>query len=292
MGSNINMVTVVVRDQREGDSSGSGCALRKGAWSREEYDLLRECVDKYGEGKWYLVPSRAGLNRCRKSCRLRWLNYLKPGTKRGTFTADEVDLVLRLHKLLGNRWSLIAGRIPGRTTNDVKNYWNTHLGKKVMMAYDKLKHVKKKDDDKFIIKSNIIKPSPRTFRNHFTTIANNNISSPPPKYVHTLNEPEPILEKNNENWEWESILDGMINNKDQEVMNPISNIGLDEEHSIANFSELEVDSHRPSESKIKDYTTNNSSIFITDGYQNRSMDFVMDMDLWDLGISSAEKEMQ
>ncbi|KAL0731176.1 hypothetical protein Bca4012_027270 [Brassica carinata] len=104
--------------------------LRKGAWTAEEDCLLRECVDKFGEGKWYLVPARAGLNRCRKSCRLRWLNYLKPSIKRGKLSSDEVDLLSRLHKLLGNRWSLIAGRLPGRTANDIKNYWNTYMSKK------------------------------------------------------------------------------------------------------------------------------------------------------------------
>nr|QTO65763.1 MYB114-like protein [Asarum canadense] len=76
-------------------------------------------------------PELASLNRCRKSCRLRWLNYLRPNIKRGEFGVDEVDLILRLHKLLGNRWSLIAGRIPGRTSNDIKNYWNSHLSKKM-----------------------------------------------------------------------------------------------------------------------------------------------------------------
>ncbi|KZV39554.1 hypothetical protein F511_13789 [Dorcoceras hygrometricum] len=91
--------------------------------------LLKKCMATYGEGRWHLVPLRAGLNRCRKSCRLRWVNYLSPDIKRGCFTADEIDLMIRLHKLLGNRWSLIAGRIPGRTANDVKNYWNTHVSK-------------------------------------------------------------------------------------------------------------------------------------------------------------------
>ncbi|KAL7211005.1 hypothetical protein ACSBR2_013988 [Camellia fascicularis] len=72
-----------------------------------------------------------GLNRCRKSCRLRWLNYLRPNIKRGHFAVDEDDLIIRLHRLLGNRWSLIAGRIPGRTANDIKNYWNSYLSKKI-----------------------------------------------------------------------------------------------------------------------------------------------------------------
>ncbi|KAE8021998.1 hypothetical protein FH972_007839 [Carpinus fangiana] len=77
--------------------------LSKGEWTEEEDLLLRQYVEKYGEGKWYQIPLRAGLNRCRKSCRVRWLNYLKPNIKRGGFAADEVDLMIRLHKLLGNR---------------------------------------------------------------------------------------------------------------------------------------------------------------------------------------------
>ena len=50
----------------------------------------------------------SGLNRCRKSCRLRWLNYLKPNIKRGEFAEDEVDLMIRLHTLLGNRLEFIC----------------------------------------------------------------------------------------------------------------------------------------------------------------------------------------
>ncbi|CAF2188435.1 unnamed protein product, partial [Brassica napus] len=119
-------IYIIYRWSMEGMSKG----LKKGAWTAEEDNLLRQCIDKYGEGKWHQVPLRAGLNRCRKSCRLRWLNYLKPSIKRGKLNSDEVDLLIRLHKLLGNRWSLIAGRLPGRTANDVKNYWNTHLSKK------------------------------------------------------------------------------------------------------------------------------------------------------------------
>ncbi|KAL4339872.1 hypothetical protein GQ457_08G014930 [Hibiscus cannabinus] len=130
--------------------------IKRGAFAADEVDLiiirLHNLLEKvHGlkkktpfsrnalrnrEGKWHKVPSRAGwlksagLNRCRKSCRLRWTNYLNPNIKRGAFAADEVDLIIRLHNLLGNRWSLIAGRLPGRTANDVKNYFNTHLSKK------------------------------------------------------------------------------------------------------------------------------------------------------------------
>nr|UVJ68630.1 MYB [Morella rubra]WKM80324.1 MYB1.3-2 [Morella rubra]WKM80325.1 MYB1.3-3 [Morella rubra] len=137
--------------------------VRKGAWTVEEDTLLKQCIEKYEEGKWHQVPSRAGLNRCRKSCRLRWLNYLKPNIKRGEFKADEVDLMIRLHKLLGNRWSMIAGRLPGRTANDVKNYWNTQLRKN---AISRIKDGGEKAHD--TLKVNVIKPRPRTFSKNLT----------------------------------------------------------------------------------------------------------------------------
>nr|GLL26383.1 transcription factor MYB75-like [Ipomoea trifida] len=141
--------------------------MRKGAWTEEEDNLLRKCIQKYGEGKWHLVPLRAGLNRCRKSCRLRWLNYLRPDIKRGDFSVDEVDLIMRLHRLLGNRWSLIAGRIPGRTANDVKNYWNTHIQKKVFAmaaASSRMQHNWKGKAPE-ISKNTVVKPQPRRFLN-------------------------------------------------------------------------------------------------------------------------------
>ncbi|KAK4277304.1 hypothetical protein QN277_015321 [Acacia crassicarpa] len=108
-----------------------GEGLKRGAWTDQEDKLLTSYIMARGEGKWTQVPKAAGLNRSGKSCRLRWLNYLRPDIKRGNITRDEEDLIIRLHKLLGNRWSLIAGRIPGRTDNEIKNYWNTTLSKKL-----------------------------------------------------------------------------------------------------------------------------------------------------------------
>ncbi|MQM11126.1 hypothetical protein Taro_044028, partial [Colocasia esculenta] len=106
--------------------------LRRGAWTAEEDEVLSSFIRREGEGKWRTLPRRAGLQRCGKSCRLRWMNYLRPSVKRGRITPDEEDLILRLHRLLGNRWALIAGRLPGRTDNEIKNYWNSHLSKKLV----------------------------------------------------------------------------------------------------------------------------------------------------------------
>ncbi|XP_038688120.1 transcription factor MYB114-like isoform X2 [Tripterygium wilfordii] len=107
----------------------------KGAWTAEEDHKLAHCIEIHGAKRWKAIALKSGLNRCGKSCRLRWLNYLRPNIKRGNITDEEEDLIVRLHKLLGNRWALIAGRIPGRTDNEIKNYWNSHLSKK--MSEDK-----------------------------------------------------------------------------------------------------------------------------------------------------------
>ncbi|XP_068331688.1 transcription factor WER-like [Pyrus communis] len=104
---------------------------KKALWTKEEDEILLDYIRVHGRGRWNRIPKVTGLRRSGKRCRLRWLNHLSPNVKRGVFSEEEEDLIIRLHNLLGNRWSLIARRVPGRTDNQVKNYWNTHLYKKL-----------------------------------------------------------------------------------------------------------------------------------------------------------------
>ncbi|KAH7656892.1 myb proto-oncogene protein plant protein [Dioscorea alata] len=103
---------------------------RKGPWTEQE-DMQLVCyVSLFGERRWDFLAKVSGLNRTGKSCRLRWVNYLHPGLKRGRMTPHEERLVLELHSRWGNRWSRIARKLPGRTDNEIKNYWRTHMRKK------------------------------------------------------------------------------------------------------------------------------------------------------------------
>ncbi|XP_022874612.1 transcription factor MYB4-like [Olea europaea var. sylvestris] len=105
--------------------------LKKGPWSPEEDLILISYIQQHGHGNWRALPKQAGLLRCGKSCRLRWTNYLRPDIKRGNFSKEEEEIIIKLHEMMGNRWSAIAARLPGRTDNEIKNVWHTHLKKKL-----------------------------------------------------------------------------------------------------------------------------------------------------------------
>ncbi|KAF3968359.1 hypothetical protein CMV_007748 [Castanea mollissima] len=120
--------------------------LKKGPWTPEEDQKLLAYIEEHGHGSWRALPAKAGLQRCGKSCRLRWTNYLRPDIKRGKFSLQEEQTIIQLHALLGNRWSAIATHLPKRTDNEIKNYWNTHLKKRLTkMGIDPVTHKPKTD---------------------------------------------------------------------------------------------------------------------------------------------------
>ncbi|KAK1425290.1 hypothetical protein QVD17_20641 [Tagetes erecta] len=110
---------------------GMAMKTRKGLWSPEEDEKLMNYMLRNGHGCWTDIARNAGLQRCGKSCRLRWINYLRPDLKRGAFSPQEQELIIHLHSVLGNRWSQIAARLPGRTDNEIKNFWNSTVKKRL-----------------------------------------------------------------------------------------------------------------------------------------------------------------
>ncbi|CAN1814590.1 Transcription factor MYB33 [Linum perenne] len=105
--------------------------LKKGPWTAAEDAILIEYVKKHGEGNWNAVQKHSGLSRCGKSCRLRWANHLRPNLKKGAFTQEEEQLIIELHSKMGNKWARMAAHLPGRTDNEIKNYWNTRIKRRL-----------------------------------------------------------------------------------------------------------------------------------------------------------------
>ncbi|XP_050370280.1 transcription factor MYB101-like [Argentina anserina] len=127
----INSGGVVLGSEgRPSETSGGmegNTGLKKGPWTATEDQILMDYVRKHGEGNWNSVQRNSGLNRCGKSCRLRWANHLRPNLKKGAFTPEEERLILELHAKYGNKWARMASQLPGRTDNEIKNYWNTRV---------------------------------------------------------------------------------------------------------------------------------------------------------------------
>ncbi|KAL1298980.1 hypothetical protein HN51_043288 [Arachis hypogaea] len=136
--------------------------LKRGPWTPEEDLKLVHYIQKHGPGNWRSLPKNAGLQRCGKSCRLRWTNYLRPDIKRGRFSFEEEETIIQLHSFMGNKWSAIAARLPGRTDNEIKNYWNTHIRKRLLrMGIDPVTHAPRLDllDMSSVLRSALGNPS-------------------------------------------------------------------------------------------------------------------------------------
>ncbi|KAJ6713204.1 TRANSCRIPTION FACTOR putative-RELATED [Salix purpurea] len=127
MLSNNQIESPLGEEGNYGGSANGGVALKKGPWTSAEDAVLIEYVKKHGEGNWNAVQKHSGLFRCGKSCRLRWANHLRPNLKKGAFTQEEEQLIIQLHATMGNKWAQMAAHLPGRTDNEIKNYWNTRI---------------------------------------------------------------------------------------------------------------------------------------------------------------------
>ncbi|KZV44455.1 transcription factor GAMYB-like [Dorcoceras hygrometricum] len=116
-----------LEDAIDGGNVSGNVSLKKGPWTTAEDSILVDYVTKHGEGNWNAIQKHTGLARCGKSCRLRWANHLRPDLKKGAFTLEEENLIIELHAKMGNKWAKMAAELPGRTDNEIKNYWNTRV---------------------------------------------------------------------------------------------------------------------------------------------------------------------
>ncbi|XP_050887727.1 transcription factor MYB87 [Lathyrus oleraceus] len=228
--------------------------VKRGPWSPDEDAKLKSYVEIHGTVEnWISLPKKADLKRCGKSCRLRWMNYLRPNIKHGGFTEEEDTIICTLYSQIGSRWSVIASELHGRTDNDVKNYWNTKLKKKIMAGKINLKSLSGND--------NTTPPIPSLPQNFNTQNSQ-----------YSLPSPLPTMLENNFDASYEFNNDEINIGFDQIVENNIvaSEIGASNNNVVS-----------PMVSMCEDSSTiamNNNCVSIQDQAAYESMDPLLDFD--------------
>lgn len=197
--------------------------VKKGPWTAEEDKKLINFILTNGQCCWRAVPKLASLRRCGKSCRLRWTNYLRPDLKRGLLSNDEEQLVIDLHARLGNRWSKIAARLPGRTDNEIKNHWNTHIKKKLIkMGIDPVTHepLNNESNDNH----NVLNQSSSSANNN-----NNNSDTSTAESLHNQAQSSSIETNNDESTNNSSPTENSSSSDDQSNTSLIDSISIDDD---------------------------------------------------------------
>ncbi|KAG5084684.1 hypothetical protein AAZX31_19G006400 [Glycine max] len=198
-------------DKKPCDSSHDP-EVRKGPWIMEEDLILINYIANHGEGVWNSLAKASGLKRTGKSCRLRWLNYLRPDVRRGNITPEEQLLIIELHAKWGNRWSKIAKHLPGRTDNEIKNFWRTRIQKHIKQAETSQQHGNSSENS-----NNDHQASNSTSK--VSTMAHPNETFSPPSYqatfepfqpqFPTINDQSSCCTSNNNYWSIEDIWSSM-----------------------------------------------------------------------------------
>ncbi|KAF3505768.1 hypothetical protein F2Q69_00004154 [Brassica cretica] len=258
--------------------------LQRGPWTPEEDQILISFIHKHGHNNWRALPKQAGLLRCGKSCRLRWMNYLKPDIKRGNFTKEEEDAIISLHQVLGNRWSAIAAKLPGRTDNEIKNVWHTHL-KKRLEDYQpaKPKSSNKKHGTKPKSQSVAAKLNSTRSESELGNSSNPSFESLFSASPSTSDEVSSVTLMSHEGHNNEAKMDnklGDISTADQDCFS-FENFGADIDESFWNEALYSQDEHNyPSNLEVTGFDDETQQEFQQLGSVENEMVFDSEMDFW------------
>lgn len=107
-------------------ADNNGKIIVKGPWTPDEDERLCNAVNIGGATNWTSIASVVG-TRTGKQCRERWLQRLSPGLRNGKFEEWEDRIIIEQQRSVGNRWSVIAMQLNGRSPSSVKNRWYSGL---------------------------------------------------------------------------------------------------------------------------------------------------------------------
>lgn len=128
----------------------------------EEDAKLLDIMIKLQFVNWEQVSAHLP-GRTSRQCRERWVNYLNPSIRTDPWNEEEDTLLLQKVNELGRCWSNIGKFFNGRSENDVKNRWYSHLKYRTIENDGKFSFIKDPSESQFPDrkKRNRVKVSPQ-----------------------------------------------------------------------------------------------------------------------------------
>ncbi|MCJ1249086.1 hypothetical protein MMC30_006308 [Trapelia coarctata] len=102
---------------------------KRGPWNRDEDRWLNLLVRENGPQSWVKISEIIG-QRTAKQCRERWHQNLKPSLNHLPISDDEGLFIERCVVEMGQQWANIARKMPGRSDNSIKNWWNGGMNRR------------------------------------------------------------------------------------------------------------------------------------------------------------------
>lgn len=144
---------------------------KRSLFTERENRIICDLVKQIGED-WDVIAKKLP-GRTPKQIHDRYINYLRQGLQNGPWTNEEDEILMKMYKMIGPKWSKMMKHLPGRSGNNIKNRWHKHIMKKYFGIGKQKMKLSSEDIDADNHKTQKSSNQINSQRNSFNTESNN-----------------------------------------------------------------------------------------------------------------------